>query len=219
MELVSLNNEEDHGFILVDRSTGLPCIGASIWISLYENKFSDSYMRKKLHAISKFYDHVSERTTGPYGLDDLLVQKNIDGLEEQLRSFLGALHNQSKQTQINTSRTLKHSVGFVIDTVTEIAMRCYKSREQINSITRSLANLQTLYRFLRPEKKHVNLAIRSIPLNVTDEIFGIIAPSSETNPFRTEKLKKRNFLIFSLLKFYQFSILSRIHTNLRIILH
>ena len=176
-------------------------------------------MRKKLHAISRFYDHVSERVTGPYDLDDLLIQKNIDGLEEQLRSFLGALHNQSKQTQINTSRTLKHSVGFVIDTVTEIAMRCYKSREQINSITRSLANLQTLYRFLRPEKKHVNLAIRSIPLNVTDEIFGIIAPSSETNPFRTEKLKKRNFLIFSLLKFYQFSILSRIHTNLRIILH
>jgi len=31
MELVSLNNEEDHGFILVDRSTGLPCIGATIY--------------------------------------------------------------------------------------------------------------------------------------------------------------------------------------------
>jgi len=100
MEVVSLNDEEDYGFILVDRSTGLPCIGA------YENKFSDSYMRKKLHAISKFYDHVSERVTGPYDLDDLLIQKNIDGLEAQLRSFLGALQNQSKQTQINTSRTL-----------------------------------------------------------------------------------------------------------------
>ena len=88
MEVVSLNNEADHGFILVDWSTGLPCIGASIWISLYENKFSDSYMRKKLHAISKFYDHVSERVIGPYGLDDLLIQKKFDRKLRRLLSIL-----------------------------------------------------------------------------------------------------------------------------------
>jgi len=199
VKVVRLNDAESRGFILVDQFTGLPCIGASIWISLYENKFSDSYMRKKLHAISRFYDHVSENMAHPIGLDGLLIQKNIEALEEQLRSFLGVLQNQSKQTQINTSRTLKHSVGFVIDTVTEIAVRSHRSREQINSIIRNLNNLQTLYRFLRPEKKNVNLAIRSIPASVTDEVFGIVTPSSATNPFRTGKLKKRNFLIISLL--------------------
>jgi len=199
MKVVCINRDDHTGFVLLNQFTDLPCVGASIWVSLYENKFSDSYIRKKLHAVSKLYDHVSENLADPMGLDKLLLKHDIDGLDEQIRSFLGALQNQSKQKQINTSRTLKHSVGFVIDTVTELAVRSHKPKEKIQSITRSLNNLRTLYKFLRPEKKNVNLTIRSIPSKVTDEVFDIVAPSSSINPFRTEKLKKRNFLIIALL--------------------
>jgi len=129
----------------------------------------------------------------------LMLNLDIGGIEQQLRSFMGALQNQSKQIQINTNRSLKHSVSFVIDTVTEIAIRTQRSTLNINSITRSLNNLKSLYKFLRPEKKNTNLAIRSLPSRVTDEVFEIISPSSELNPFRTQKLKKRNFLIIALL--------------------
>ena len=182
MKVVCFKGNGYSSFVLLEESIGLPCVGASIWISLYENKYSESYMRKKLHAVSRLYDHVSDNLNEPMGLDRLLIEQKIDVLEEQMRSFLGSLQNQSKQTQINTSRTLKHAVGFVIDTVTELAARSQISREEINTITRNLSNLKTLYRFLRPEKKNVNLVVRSIPAKVTDEVFGIVAPSSTRIP-------------------------------------
>ena len=167
---------KNRGLILLDQNTGLPCIAASVWISLYEYKYSESYLRKKFYAISRFYNHVTTRLNKSNNLDKLLLDYNVDELERHLRSFLSELQNQSKQTQVNNSRFFKHVIGFIIDISSEYAARSSSTNINTKLMIRRLQNLKSLYRFLRPERKNPNLTIRSIPISVTDEVFSTVPP-------------------------------------------
>ena len=66
-------------------------------------------------------------------------------------------------------------------------------------VSRALSNINSLYHFLRPPRASKIRKVRSLPAPVTDELFNLLAPDSKANPFRTRKLKLRNFISFSLL--------------------
>lgn len=200
MKIECLIQAQRRVLTFIDDETGIPLIGASIWISLYEHRYAESYLRKRLHAIAAFYRHV-KNTSGQQDqhLDSLIFSLDINGIGTNLRSFLGVIQNHSKQFSISSDQKLRFATQFVIDVCTEHAARSGKPKQEFEKINRSITNLKALYKFLRPERSKVESPIRSLPISVTDEIFEYVSPYSQTNIFMTEKLRIRNFLIFSTL--------------------
>ena len=198
---------------LINTATGLPCIAAALWSSLNELNYSDSYLRKNLYAISKFYEHVAVKINDPKALDRLIINCETTTLILHLRTFVGELQNHSWQTNINHSRTLRRVINFIIDTTTEISIRRGRSKIKNEQIFRELTNLTTLYRFLKPNKYLKLIRTRSIPNNVLDKLLDIVSPNSDKNPFRTRKLAHRNYIVVSLL--YQMGLRRGELLNLR----
>lgn len=198
MAIAALKRIEGGGLSLVSNNNGLPYIGAAIWISLNELKYSESYMRKKLYAISSFYEHVNGSKNASDCLDRLLIALDVSRIDYHLRTFFGALQNKERKQKSRLNRKMSNVVSFIIETLNELSIRYCNTHVETHRFRRSLSRLSSLYGFLKPERANLEFTIRSLPGKVIEEIFETLAPYSTKNPFRTEKLKFRNHLIINI---------------------
>jgi len=194
------NNIETLGKLsLTNPGTGLPYVGSAVWLSLHELSYSESFLRKNLYAIGKFYRHVAKKMDDPNGLDRLLIDSaNIQGLTTHVRTFVGELQNLSAISKVDHSRTLRRVVRFIDVVATEFAYRKSHSSGDISVIKREASKLQVLYKFLKPPQFQKKVPIRSVPRDVLEEIFDRASPDCPENTARLQKLARRNYLIINL---------------------
>lgn len=166
---------------LINRVTGIPYIGATLWMSLNETRYSTSRLRKYAYSIDKFYSHVENQSGDVNLLDRLIITANTKEISHHLRTFLAVLQNSGVQKGINNFVTLNLAVSFLIQTTEIMYIRTDRSSNNYRNINRELQNLKVLYKFLKPNKNVKKTQIRSIPPKVLMEIFELFEPTSEFN--------------------------------------
>lgn len=134
-------------------ASSLPRICASLWLSQNENAYSESYTEKFLRAIDSFYEHVETVMSSPIPLDEIILKLDIHALKTFLSSYIAELQNIAAQQNIDCSPKFQQVVRFLTDVIIQIEHRTTRGANSGNEITRYVASLSSLYKFLRPPRK------------------------------------------------------------------
>ena len=165
---------------------GRPRYCATIWIDFLNGHLSSGTLDRYVNAVASIY-RAAERMCPPVDLDKALLEPDLDNVEAVLTSYLlvqqssGNLRHWHLALRFVTS-ILEYVVG-IDDPVRVRRMRSIRQRFQQLSV--------------RPRQPGPR--IRSLPLSALENLYEIFYPLSESNPFRSEKQRWRNFVIFLLL--------------------
>lgn len=95
-------------------------------------------------------------------------------------------------------RNLADSFWLRLPCLTRLA-KSLKSIRTLDKLQARLERLERLYKSLSPGKPRNPTFPRALPPTVLLELYALIDPLSNTNPFRTEPLRWRNYLLVLLL--------------------
>ena len=202
MPIVVLNEIRDLNIgpmALTCPKTGMPRFLANMWLSLNEQKYSPGYTAQHLRALDMLYTYFENSSAELKNLDETVIQGEVDELTRGLRGFVAERQNIANSTGKDQSAHVQMACAVISSALDELRhknKRLFSNSAQIN---RATSNINTLYRFLRPPRASKVRTIRSLPTSVMDELIQLLRPDSNANPFRTRKLKIRNFILFSLL--------------------
>ncbi|MBV7476089.1 tyrosine-type recombinase/integrase [Pseudomonas sp. PDM31] len=126
----------------------------------------------------------------------MLSELNMASLESALGSFLANLRNDGRLRGINNNQAWGSAKSFVADTVSHLSASSANDYGKIHS---RLMRLDRLYSQVSPARPKPPAAIRALPATVVEDIYEIFSPTSPRNPFRTEALQWRNYLMFLLM--------------------
>lgn len=197
MPLLKLNNNIPtccKGHLLVDRF-GIPRFWATVWADVLKARSSPSTIRRNLYCLERLYAH-SEATVGYGALDRSLANLEMDTIEVVLTSFLANLRNESAALGTDHNKTWDVAVNFISDLAHHIGTKDEKTFAKVRA---RLIRLDLLYGQLVPSHSKPAVQIRALPSAVVEELTLLFSPLSAHNPFRSETLKWRNFLIFLLM--------------------
>ena len=183
------------GPLLVD-NIGLPRYWSTVWATLFTADLSHSTQTHKLRHIEALYSFADE-LYGSGSLDDLLGNLDINGLGYLLEAFFVSLRNQP--TTNNNEQKWLTALNFVSSILEWLSRGEMRSNAKFNAIRQKLSFLDTLYSQLKVAKPRQPNVIRSLPANVIEALFNILAPDAVINPFRNPESRWRVYLIFTML--------------------
>lgn len=183
------------GGLVCVRHSNLPRYWATIWSDVLKTSLEPSTRRQHLSALDLLYDAV-QRQCGSDCLDRLIAKSDADALENCLLGLLAQLRNEAAIAGVDKSSTWMSAVSFVADMLRYAG---HTSGVRASEIEARLLRLDTLYRQLTPNPERPAPPIRALPPLVIEDLYEIFRPDSPRNPFKTEKLRWRNLLIFMLL--------------------
>ena len=182
------------GWLLVD-SLGLPRFWATVWADVLKANMGFTARGHHLYAVERFYRATDEKL-GAGALDRMLTALDMTSLETVLTSHLASLRNDSSIRGVNNGQAWQSVRTFVADTISHASASSAKDHSKLHS---RLIRLDRLYSQVMPTKSKPIAAIRALPPIVVEDLYEIFSPTSLRNPFRTEALQWRNFLIFLLM--------------------
>lgn len=182
------------GFLLVT-DLGLPRFWATVWADVLHPGMKANTKKNYLYGVERLYRH-AEQVSEMGALDKAIAQANLPFLEVILTGFLSFLSNEAASKGINNTRQWESALEFVSDLINHIDAL---SVRDIATMQSRQLRLQRLYSQLRPAPKKPPAKIRALPAIVVEDLHEIFSPASPRNPFRSEWLKWRNFLIFLLM--------------------
>lgn len=151
---------------------------------------SDSTKTARLRAIDRAYC-AFERRSGEDCLDDLLGRQEIQRIADTLEGWYFELNACAQDQQISNRRIWKQAVEFITACLEASSpARALDSRDYQRILTRLRA-----FKKMKLGKGPRTFRPRSLPESVIDEIFSIMDPTSEMNPFRTAAVAFRNYTI------------------------
>jgi integrase len=176
-------------------TSGIPRFWATIWSDVIKTSLAPSTRRKHLSALDRLYEAVA-RQRGRDCLDQLIADADADAIEGCLIGFLAHLRNEAAVSQVDKSSTWTSAVSFATDMLRYAGN---SSGVRASEMEAKLLRLDTLYRQLMPNPETPAPPIRALPPRVIEDLYEVFRPDSPRNPFKTEKLRWRNLLIFMLL--------------------
>lgn len=182
------------GFSLIT-DQGLPRYWATVWAEVLHAGMKAGTKKTYLYGIEKLYRH-AELLSEISSLDKAIAQADLPLLEVILTSFLSVLSNEASANENDNTRAWESALTFIKELIGHID--ALSARDMATMQTRQL-RLQRLYSQLRPARKKPPQKIRALPAIVVEDLYEIFSPTSARNPFRSERLRWRNFLIFLLL--------------------
>lgn len=172
-----------------DRSR--PRFWATFWEGVLSRGRSGTTSRH-LANIERFY-HSAARTLGGDHLDAVISARDFDRLEACLTAYLATLRNDAARRNVDLSDPWKSALFFVRDVMGLLGV----AEERLIAQTEArLIRLDALYSQIAPRRKRQSQPIRSLPGNVVEDLDEIFHPHSSRNPFKTDAIKVRNYLIY-----------------------
>ena len=181
------------GWVLVD-ALGMPRYWPTVWADVLRAGLEDSTRCRHLYAIDRLYLHF-ERQYGSDLLDVFLTDCQFDEIESGLTGFFSSLRNQATFDSVDNSSTWASAFNFMLDVIRHVGAWTDELR---NTLEVRVLRLERLYAQLAPCKPRPPAPIRALPSIVIDDLYRVFNPLSNENPFRTEQLRWRNYLIFLL---------------------
>lgn len=168
-------------------SFGVPRYSATIWIDFLNGQLASSTRAKYAAAANALY-HQAERMTPPIDLDAALISADLSSLEAVLSANL--LSGADSSNGQSRWRLSKNFVFSILENVVG---------SDTAELGRELRRIKRLYAQLRPPGRQPNVRLRAIPAVALEELYEVFRPDSVRNPFRTDALKWRNFVILLVL--------------------
>lgn len=165
---------------------GVPAYCGTIWIDFFKAHLAASSREKHALAVALLYRHAAAMRP-PIDVDQALLQPDLDAIDALLSSFL--LTRQA----VENDRAWPLAADFVFRFLREV------TGSEALSLQRKLKFIEHQYGQLRPRKRSTSPSVRSIPSAVLEDLFAVVNPDSQKNPFRTAPNRWRNFTIFMLL--------------------
>ena len=182
-----------HGSLLLDTS-GRPRYWATVWAAVDGAALQDSTLVKHLRAIDLLYQ--SAELMPQFGnLDRLISTLDFDGIESCLTSFFVTQRNRRE----TSSEVWQRAISFVRQILLRLSGSTEIADARIGEIQTKLIRLDQLYLSLKMPRSKRPEPIRALPSIVIEDIYEVILPESPRNPFRTEALRWRNFVLILLL--------------------
>lgn len=128
-------------------------------------------------------------------LDVLLTDCQFDEIESGLTGFFSSLRNQATFDSVDNSSTWASAFNFILDVIRHVGAWTDELRKTLEV---RVLRLERLYAQLAPCKPRPPAPVRALPSIVIDDLYRVFNPLSNENPFRTEQLRWRNYLIFLL---------------------
>ena len=172
-----------------------PRFWATVWADVLMTAIDDSTRGAHLAAIDRLYRSVSEQL-GDDRLDALIGNLDFDGIEAALGGFLTLIRNQSAVDGTGHEKTWRSAIRFIHDVMTHLSR---SSGEHISSVEARLSRLERLYSQITPRPAKPSAPIRALPAVVVEELYEMFDPTSPRNPFRSEDVRWRNYLLFLIL--------------------
>lgn len=168
------------------------------WLTIYADGYRAHYAKSTnsntLSVLSALYETASD--VSQTDLDVALTQADYQQLSSILSAHLQRLSNASKQKRVDRTKAWSQCINFVQEVLKQIGAADAPRWEQVQHSLQKIA--QTMGQ-LSPARQKAPAPIRALPAVVLDELYQIFDPKNDRNPFRSEKEKVRNFLIFLLL--------------------
>lgn len=187
------------GALLID-SLGLPRYCATIWSEAILAGLAPNTRIRHLYAVDRLY-RVTELLGGD-DLDLMLMTADFDAIETVLLSFHTKVRNEASAKGVSGDLVWTSATRFVTDMLTYMGP---SAEERVKDLNTRLRRIRRLYGQLSPSPSRPPLPIRALPSLVVSELCEIFDPKHARNPFRSERERWRNYLIFILL----------LHTGLR----
>ncbi len=187
------------GALLID-SIGLPRYCATIWSEVILAGLAPNTRIRHLYAVERLY-RAAELLDGD-DLDRTLMTADFDAIEAILLAFYTKVRNEAAAKGVSGDLTWTSASRFVFDM---LAYMGAGTEAQVKDLNNRLRRIKRLYGQLSPSPSRPPLPIRALPSSVVSELCEIFDPKHARNPFRSERERWRNYLIFILL----------LHTGLR----
>lgn len=170
----------------------VPRFWATIWSDVLKADHADATRISSLSAVDRLYLS-AENQLGIDRLDSIIASLDFDELEGVFGGFLTQLRNESQVAAIVRHDTWKSALAFIDDVVSHLSPT---SEKHVADLSGRLLRLRRLYAQLAPSPPKTPNPIRALPALVVEDLYEIFNPQSPRNPFRTEALKWRNYMIF-----------------------
>lgn len=185
---------ELRGRMCVD-AYGMPRYWATIWSTVDGAAFSEITLAKYLRSIEQLYRSV-EAETGSDCLDRYITGLAFDQIENSLTTLFVRFRNKPNS---GGDANWRHAIRFLRDCLLRISKSVEMADSRMGAVEYRLRRLDQLYTSLQVPRKTHTEPIRALPAAVIADLYDIITPDSHRNPFRTMKLRWRNFALFLLL--------------------
>jgi integrase len=175
------------GPVVVD-ARGVPRYAATIWIDFLHGVRAASTKQEYRQAAAALYEQC-EACEPPIALDAALLEADLPAVERALSALMLKLQLQSTIAS-NSQWQLARKFAFDLLGFAEVDSEAMRRR---------LGALQGKFNRLRPARARPPAPVRAISSIALEDLHEVFHPLSDRNPFRTEALRWRNFLIFMLL--------------------
>jgi integrase len=178
----------------------LPRYCATIWSEAILAGLAPNTRIRHLYAVDRLYRTVE--LLGNDNLDRMLMTADFDAIEAVLLSFHTRVRNEAAAKGVSGELVWTSATRFVTDVLSYLSP---SAEARVTDLNTRLLRIRRLYGQLSPSPSRPPLPIRALPSLVVGELCEIFDPRHERNPFRSERERWRNYLIFVLL----------LHTGLR----
>lgn len=179
------------GWVLVNEAH-VPRFWATVWSVVILTGVADGTRAAHLAAVERLYRAVAEQT-GSDQLDRIIADGDFDAIESCLGAFLTRLANEAVQRRMELATTWRSALKFINDIFQHLGRRSEPSLAELNS---RLLRSERLFSQITPAAPASPKPVRALPAAVIEDLYELFNPSSRRNPFRTEPLRWRNFLVF-----------------------
>lgn len=182
------------GPTLVDKF-GIPRYWALCWSTIDGTGLKSSYLRRRLAAIELLYRSVEERT-GSDCLDRMLTDGDLERLQPALEGLFIELTNRSAVKGFASNQNWTFLFRFVERIIERGAET---DIGKLHRLQAKLDHLRKLYVQLIPARPFDAANFRALPAAVVEDLYELVDPFSERNPFRSEDNRYRNYALFMML--------------------
>lgn len=177
-------------FAIVDPHRLMPRFWATAWMfSTFGSALSENSQKARLRHLDAFYHFIDERY-GVDSLDDAISSRDAERTQEYVEAFYLALTSQAPCTTTNVQRW-EVVRAFIQHTARRLAVS-HSSWEALSAFLGVMVKL-------RSHKRGRVKFIRALPAVTLLDLLEVAEPTSPRNPFRSESIRWRNWLIVNLL--------------------
>lgn len=130
-------------------------------------------------------------------LDEVLGTLDFDKIETILVAFHSYTQNRASRAHLKSPQNWTRALSFV-DGISQQLSSSIRDQNRFEEIHRKLIRIRTLYGSLKPVRTRSPRLVRALPASVIEDLYSIVDPNSERNPFRTDHGKWRNYVLFLL---------------------
>jgi len=183
------------GWIVCDHALR-PRFWPTIWSDAIKSNWALSTKLNSLHAINRLYETADE-LIGPGAFDTALTKGQFEIIRSVLSAHFQRLRNLAYQNDSNYSKSWNYAYQFVNDILLQTSIASLETEWAVMRM--ELDRMIRLFGQLTPRRARAPKPIRSLSAQVLIELYEIFDPNSARNPFKTQRIKYRNFLIFLML--------------------